>query len=321
MPLTKRQVDEVLDIIDRHMLSLTYEALGPRALTPYEIGKLKRMGLLRESVRHMTVDPSTLGKLVALLPPTAAAGITYDMVLRAVKNIPQTAVEKESIQYATDHAGAYIKGLRDTMVRDARAEVTRSAASASRMVQENVSEAIAERQTVGELKTRLFDSFEDRSRDWHRVAQTEMNNALQHGSYREIRKTSDDGADQLVFKRPNPDACKYCISLYLKEDGITPKVFKLKDLADSNFGRKAASWLPTVGSVHPYCACQLGVVPEGYSFVKMNTAKETFEAGDKTYRPGEIIPDDVYDGLSRRLKSKTKHDAILTHTGETARAD
>ena len=49
-----------------------------------------------------------------------------------------------------------------------------------------------------------------------------------------------DKDEQLVYKRPNPDACQHCKRVYLT-DGITPRVFKLSDLTDSNDIRSISS--------------------------------------------------------------------------------
>jgi len=95
--------------------------------------------------------------------------------------------------------------------------------------------------------------IDDKNKDWARIAHTEINTAVQNGVYQRIKEESDDGADQLVFKRPAPDACRYCKKLHLQSDGVTPKIFKLSELAESNVGLKAVDWRPVVGSVHPWC--------------------------------------------------------------------
>lgn len=252
--LTKKQLQAIEKIIRSRMLALTYEALGDRAFTPDEIAELQRAGLIKNSVRNMVGDPYTLGKLVASLPPEGARNLTMAQVLRAATKLkPLTRVEQKAIEWASDHAGQYIKGIADDMVKAARAGVALESGAALRAVQNEVSESIKNRETVSQLKTRLFNSFDDKYRDWQRVAATEMNNAIQNGIYQTIWETSSKGGDQLVFKRPAPDACKHCKRLYLEDDGITPKIFKLSDLAESNIGLKADSWQATVGAVHPWC--------------------------------------------------------------------
>ena len=269
MALTKTQLESLIEAIHNRFISFRYDALGDRALTTAEVAELQRLGLLRRGTRHMVTDPTALGKIVALLPPSSRSKLTYEQLLDKIKRaeVPRTAVETKAIEYATEHAGEYIKGIEEMAIRTARTGTARAGMEALRAVQQGVSEAIANRRTIGELKTELFDMLDDRYRDWQRVAHTEINTAIQHGIYADIREKSGDGDNQLVFKRPAPDACRHCKRVYLKPDGVTPKIFKLKDLAESNIGMKAADWQPTIGSVHPWCHCQLFVVPEGYNFV------------------------------------------------------
>jgi len=264
--LTKEQLKQIEDIIRRRFSSFTFEALGSQALSDAEIRALKAAGLLRQNTRNMVGDSYTLGKIVALFKRNEARGIPFDEILkRASKMLPTTRVEEQAIRWAKEHAGQYIQGLSDDMVRDVRGAVARSSMSAVRAVQEQVATSIAQRKTVSELKTALFDAIDDRNRDWHRVASTEVTSAIQNGIANEIRETH--GRDALVYKRPNPDGCKHCFAAYMKSDRVTPKVFRLSDLADNNYGRKVANWLPTIGPLHPYCQCQLMFIPKGYDFV------------------------------------------------------
>lgn len=251
MAITKTQLKRVLEAINKRFLRFTYDALGERALTEAELDILKEAGVLREGVRHMIADPVAFGRLTAMLPLSASSRVMYSDLERLIsRGGEMTNIEKKAVEFATDHAAEYVKGVRDDMLRDVGAATSRSSSEALRAMQEGVIESISNRETVSELKTRLFDIVDDRGRDWYRVAQTEINNSIQHGIYREINEKA--GNEQLVFKRPAPDACPYCKKLYLDDEGM-PKIFKLKDLADSNFGLKAKDWKPTIGSVHPYC--------------------------------------------------------------------
>ena len=318
MALTKSQLESLVDAIRRRFIAFRYEALGDRALTEEEIDLLQAAGLLRRGVRHMVSDPALLGKIVALLPPSRR-GMTYSDLLDLVSTMspPMTDIERRAIEYATDHAGEYIRGIEDIAIRATRSAAARAGMTSLRAVQEGVSAAIANRDTISELKTELFDMLDDRYRDWQRVAHTEINTAIQRGIYAEIREKSPEGENQLVFKRPAPDACKHCKRVYLKEDGITPRVFKLSDLTESNFGMKAADWQPTIGSVHPWCHCQLFVVPEGYGFVKMRVASEDIEHGETKVKTGQPVDDSVYSTLPEEHKEKTREDSILAYKGTT----
>ena len=120
----------------------------------------------------------------------------------------------------------------------------------------------------------------DRKQDWDMVIRTELNNRKQEATAYEILNNnsilSDEGGDTLVYKQPNPDACIHCKRLYLKEDGITPKVFKLSEMVayGSNVGLKVTEWKPTLGVVHPHCQCQLKVLPKGMEFDENGNLKK-----------------------------------------------
>jgi hypothetical protein len=316
MGLSKRQLEQVLEAIQKRFNGFVFEAVGEHALTPAEISQLQRLGLLKDSVRNMIADPITVGRLIALIPPARRAALTLDEALAAAKKVlPQTAVETKAIQYAQEHAGTYIKGIRDMVLRDTTAASSRASGAALRAVRQGVAEAIAKRETVGELKTRLFDLIDNRSKDWQRVAHTEINSALQQGIHNEIM--THGGPDQLVYKRPAPGACQHCRRVYLKGDG-TPRVFKLSQLADTNVGRRAADWGPTIGSVHPFCSCQLHVVPEGYSFRRTMTVKQDFEFDGVSYKVGQVIPEEQFKRFGPEQQAKIGFDPVLTFTGETA---
>jgi len=320
MPLTKKELDTIQNIIRKRFLGLTYEALGEKVLSSSEISELKRAGLLRPSVKHMMGDPYLLGKIIALLPPTTARTLSYKDVLTASKKmLPLTGVEKKAIDYATDHAGQYIRGIMNSVLKDTTALTARAGNAALRAVQEQTAGSIRSRETISELKTRLFDVIDDKTRDWQRVAHTEINTSIQNSIYKEIREKSDVGKDQLVYKLPAPDACKYCKKLYLQSDGVTPRIFRLKDLAESNIGLKAPDWQPTIDSVHPWCQCVLLVIPEEHDFVHERIVTEPFESDGIKYKRGQLIFGTEFENFSDEEKDKIGVAAILRNTGTTAK--
>ncbi len=267
--LTKKQLKQIEKIIKSRFLMLRWEMFGERDLTEEEVKVLKDAKLLRGRVRDFTGDAYILGKIASRMGPEGAKGLSYSEVLDRAKDLPSpTQVEMASIEWAAIHAGQYITKLSDDMVREVTTAASRTTSSALRAVQDNVTDAIRNRKTISELATSLRTAIDSRDTDWDRIAFTEMNNSIQNGLADGIRKGSSKGGDQLVFKRPSSDACKWCKKLYLKSDQVTPVVFKIKDLAESNMGLKAKDWKPTIGAVHPWCQCQLHEIPDGYNFVK-----------------------------------------------------
>lgn len=312
--LTKAQLKKIEEIVRKRILSFKFEALGERALTSEEIDQLKAAGLLNPSVRNFTGDAYTLGKIASRIDRELARGVTYEQVLKMARKLPMTTVEKRAIQFAKDHAGEYITKIGDDLVREVRGESARTALGA---VRNEVSSAIELRETTSQLKTRLFAAIDDKNKDWDRVAATEMQTAIQHGIYQDIHENY--GGEQLVYKRPSPSACKHCIRLHLEDDNITPRVFKMTDLEPSNIGRKANNWVAVIGPVHPWCQCQLHIIPEGFSFVKNKVADKPFTFEGKKYGAGAIVPATAFAGMSPEVKQNVRDEAIMGFTGKTAK--
>ncbi len=112
----------------------------------------------------------------------------------------------------------------------------------------------------------------DTSQDWDMVIRTELVNAQQEGMANAILEGespySNKKGETMVFKRPNPDACKHCKKHYLEKDQVIPKLFTLDQLIanGTNYGKKVQDWKPTLSVMHPHCQCQLQVMPEGCTF-------------------------------------------------------
>jgi len=264
--LTKKQLKQIEEVVKRRFLAFRYEHLGELNLSVAEIDQLKRAGILRSTVTNFSGDAYALGRIVSQVGTTESLSLSYDDLKKMVLKMPRTAVEDKAIEYANNHAGEYIQGIADDLLKDVRTASARSTGEALRAVRDGVKDAIKDRKTISELKTDLFGRIDNRFRDWQRVAHTEMTSSIQNGVYDDIRSSSPKGADQLVFKRPSPDACSHCKRLYLESDGVTPRIFKMSELEDSNIGKKVADWTPTIGPIHPWCQCQLQMVPDGFDF-------------------------------------------------------
>lgn len=319
--LTPSEIEEIKEIIRSRFLAITHEALGDKELSEEEHEVLRRNRLVPDASRNMIQDGYEFGKVAALIGPTASAGLTFEQVKRAVmQGGPLTGVEQQSIEFARRTAGEYIRGVGALVLKDVSTSASRASGAALRAIRDATVEALADRDTISEFQTELFSLIDDRNRDWQRVAHTEMGNAIQNGIYHEIRDQSDDGIDQLVYKRPNPDACKYCLALYTKADG-TPKIFRLRDLEDTNVGRRARDWVPVIGTTHPWCNCQLHVLPEGFEFHHDWTVKEPFDAAGKEYKRGQLLSNDEADDLLHEFDDKIHKTPVLRYTGDTAEYD
>lgn len=317
--LTRAELDEVRNILRTHFLAIIQESVGSGELSRDERRILQAAGIIDTSGSLLVDDPYYFGKLVGIFGASIVAPMGVAEVKRAVERLqPMTEVEENALEYARAATGQYIRGVMDMTLRGVTSATVSSAGDALRAIQDATAQNIAERQTISQLRTTLFHLIDNKQRDWNRIAHTEMHEAIQRGVYASIRDNSPRGADQLVFKRPNPDACKYCKGLYLKRDGFTPKIFKMSELAATNMGRRAAEWVPVIGSTHPWCNCQLEMVPEGYDFETRWTIGHDFKEGGIEYRRGRSLTELEYKKLVvAGHEGSLNLDSVLSYTGTT----
>lgn len=105
----------------------------------------------------------------------------------------------------------------------------------------------------------------DSKRDWDRLAATEIWRALNFGRLMDMKLKGFE----YVWWHVQTTACRYCKKLYLEEDGVTPRIFRLQGVLDMNIkygglnvGRKASligkhgGWYPAM-ALHCWCMCQI----------------------------------------------------------------
>lgn len=247
--LTPEQIQRIRQIISDHHWAFVANNVGPGSVPVAILEDLKAKGLVDASV-EFPKEAFTYGK--ALSSDPRVAGMSLDEYRKWNRNQPTPLSEPEqrAVEFASIRAAEHITGIGERM----RQQVVNA-----------VVDNIQTRGTSGQLKSTLASMSQDWNRNWNRVAVTEKHNAMQQGQASHIASTS--GRDALVSKRPMPDACPHCKRLHLGPDG-QPRIFKLSDLEanGSNVGRKAADWLPTVGTVHPHCQCVLIEVPDGWGY-------------------------------------------------------
>lgn len=217
---------------------------------------------------------------------------------KLAKAPPLSRQERNAMAIAKQRAGDFCRGLGNKVNLNTQ-QVLIEADRELRIqyqteIRDAVSRNIAARETVSRLRSDLGHATEDWSRDFRRIAVTEKHRAMSEGQVDEYRE--EYGPDARVAVRPTPDACQHCKRLYIGPDG-QPRVFLLSDLEanGSNYGRKAADWLPVVPPMHPNCQCQLVRVPEGWGFDGQ----------------GRIVPGGELGVLSKHLRAEMRAEYAL----------
>lgn len=273
--LTEKQLKEIADIIDRHVGVMIHITSGD-GKPDKEL--LKKLGI-PENAPDMIKNAFVLGKIMKMMSDKELSNLSFEQLKDRARKMSLSPVEQSSLDYARNNAARYVTGLGNKIKDQITGQINNANAQSilevvqREIIKDKVEQSILKQQIRSKLASELGHALNDWKRDWMRVANTETWNAKLHGEVMTILRgeaiySNTKGGDTLVFRRPAPGACSHCKRLYLKRDGVTPKVFKLRDLISNgtNVGKKVNEWQPIVGTTHPHCRCPIAVLPEGFGF-------------------------------------------------------
>lgn len=268
MALTKKQIEKIKQIINKHMniiMSLTTgEGKKPSSAV------LKKLGLPPE-FEDLITDSYKYGKL-GVLKGKPLDKMTPKEIEKLLKDVNLSASQKEAVELSKINAQQHINSLNAKVTSSVLSLAIKEQLNMYTTVEKVVPEAIKNDTERYKVIQQLREMSGDWERDWHRVAHTEMWDAKVRGEAQAIfngeSPLSSKKGETKVFKRPGPNACSKCKELYLEPDGITPRIFTLSELQanGTNYGKKQRDWVATLGTVHPNCMCPLSVMPDGYHF-------------------------------------------------------
>jgi len=275
--LTKEQLKEIERIIDDHIGIIMKISVGEDRQVNKDL--LKKLGI-PEDAPDMIQNAFVLGKIIQLLEENDIKKMTFDQLKEKAKEYKLTTVERNSLDYARKNAAKYVTGLGQRIKTDITGKIDEISHDANleaaerKIIRDTVAQGILKQQSRSRLVSELGHATGDWKRDWKRLAHTELWNSKLLGEAITILQGQsiygDKGGDTLVYRRPSPDACQHCKRLYLEDDGVTPKVFKLSELLKNgtNVKKKVSEWKPIVGATHPNCTCPIAVLPDGFGFDK-----------------------------------------------------
>lgn len=280
--ITPAQLAAIKQIIGDYHTAFVAGGIDPSAVSPAEIARLRDAGVLQEDLAYVFPEPMHavsdawrygygLGSTDHPSQKRPIEQTSYQDWRKGHVQPPLTDAERASVLWANTRAAEHVQGLGNRVAADFSTIAIDTDAELRRRTEDLIRDVVAEsvdlREPWREIVTKLGDATDDWARDLARIAATEKHGAMQEGQARAMkRRRGRSGDDVRVAKQPNPDACKHCLRLYT--EGGKLRLFWLSELEanGSNAGRKAADWLPTVGPVHPWCACELIEVPEGWGF-------------------------------------------------------
>lgn len=296
MPITTKQLNEILEIIRQASHSLSVITSGYE-ITPEQLQQLVADGWItadEAAAVHISLPPGYVPSKTPKKPPKESAetliGTSFELGrLRAIdqqraetmdfdafkeyikKNpVPLGRVEELAKDHAVKRAGEYCVALGNRYSGEVIGQKSiadeQVAKEFAQVIKDEVQEAIVKKESISKLTTNLRQKTEDWSRDWARIANTEMQLAYESGFLQKNKEEHGDAA--MMAKVPEPGACKDCLRLYLDENK-KPRIMPLswwEAQGQSNYGRKRADWLPVTGAMHPWCRCSLIRVPKNAVF-------------------------------------------------------
>lgn len=150
---------------------------------------------------------------------------------------------------ARTRAGVHITAIGERARQDVRA-----------MTRQAIEDGINWKQ----FAARLNAKYGAWTRDWERVARTELQGAYNEGVV--AAAVAHGGMEQRIARVPEKDACEHCKRLFLV--GGVPRIFTVRELVNNgtNVGKKPENWQATVWPIHPNCRCDSVMVPSGHGF-------------------------------------------------------
>ncbi|AZF90237.1 MAG: hypothetical protein BPH100C_175 [Phage 5P_2] len=291
--LSQAEIDELKRLIELHFKKAM--GLGIKGTERWNIPKdieerWKRAGIILPAVNLSAgiQDAYIAGRLYQVLRD----GDSYEHMKQMARQLPMTRADQLAIEIARGNAATYITGYGEQLAKQAETMVLNHN---KRILREIITKYLsrdlrhmpfapeglltlnwAELKALPtdkiatswrQLATEIYNAFrqEDPTRDWHRVAVSETRYSQNLGT---LQSLQESGVEEIYYL-VQPDACKHCKALYLEPDGVTPKIFKLKDILQiititggMNVGRKASKigdpdegWMPGA-LVHPWCRCR-----------------------------------------------------------------
>lgn len=265
--LTRSQIKQIQSIIKDHMEVVGLLLVGDGQPSPRLVKKLG----LPKSISDLILDSYKYGKL-SILQGKDLSNMSEEDVKKLMRTLKLTPSQKHSVEYSKIKAQQSIDSITQRLTSNIITMAVQSDLNMQEAIKQVVPTAMENDTPRYKVIQQLREVTGDTERDWHRVAHTEMFDAKLQGEAEAIINNespfSSKGEDTLVFKRPAKNCCNKCRQLYLEADGITPKVFKLSELManGTNYGKKQADWVATLGVLHPNCMCVLNVMPPDTEF-------------------------------------------------------
>lgn len=234
------------------------------------------------------IDLIDAGYRLGLVHQAVGPDVPWPKAWEVASRAPYTDIDRAMVAHARARAGVYLRKVAYTASEAANAKLLdRDFDITRRRVLTGIRAKIHPHRLAGFMADltghkedrgdgKLIYAGGDWSRDWRRVARTEMAHAHAHGALSAMIQRHPENEDRregeplkvprvLAFKQPQRvrrkggrlwAPCEHCYRIWYSDD-TTPRLYLLDDIIANgdNFGVPARDWKATVGPTHPNDLC------------------------------------------------------------------
>lgn len=261
MVTSQKVLDIIKKIVDKHHNRLVISMLGASALNKPQLKELKDAGFdtsNKDSLFAQIYYHNFINNPIDTHSPTSVSDMKNQQSVSGLKPIG------EANDYSVDSINQNVKQYIDKMKTDVSTRIEgiirqnndRFKFNALQNLERTeLADVLVKESSLGKVKQLLRDSSKDATRDWQRVALTEMSNAIGIGSVdRIVTDNRDNDLDDVYVYRiivGDSVTCKHCRKFY-GDVGNPPKIYRMSTLLNngSNYGKKTDAWRPCIGATH-----------------------------------------------------------------------
>ena len=202
--------------------------------------------------------PRLRNKKLAIISMEPHFGLAH-LFVKAMQDKVPNQIERDLLRGLLASTDGYIESLKNK-TRSNITEAVDGMAREARLAKEKVDQA--------RLKAVIKEEMVKARSHMVAIVESEATKLRNLGTLMNISRmaSSVNDSDPTVFFVVVKDGvtCKECIRLHLKEDGITPKLWKFSELKQGYHKRGEDS--PSAFGVHPHCRCTLVYLSKGFHF-------------------------------------------------------
>lgn len=262
MVTSQKVIDIIKKIIDKHHNKLVISMLGTDLLTKQQLNELKSTNEYlqnNESIFTNVYNHNFINNPVDEHTPTSIGDMKVQQSVQGL--VPQGEANSYSIDSINQNVKQHIDKMKVDVVSRIEGIIRQNNDkfkfnSLQNLNRSDLADTLVKESSLGKVKQQLRDSSKGATRDWQRVALTEMSNAIGIGSVdRIVTNNRDNDLNEVFVYRVivgDSITCKWCRKFY-GDVGQPPKLYKLTTLLNngSNYGKKTDDWKGVVGATHP----------------------------------------------------------------------